>query len=283
MDLNELFIKSINKSTPDSSVHTREEASENYHKRFSGIGRLIGKDPYLELKQTHVMIIGVGGVGSWAAESLVRSGIGKITLVDLDDICITNTNRQLPALENNVGQEKVSVLKDRLLQINPEACLETVVDFFTESTADEILSVSPDFIIDAIDGISHKCLLISECLKRDISLIVCGAAGGRIDPTQIRVSDLMYSKKDKMLKSLRKKLKYTYNIDTTTESGVFAVYSEEFPTYPTSDGNVCAKPEIKTYGLDCKGGMGSASFVTGSFGFTAASIVLKQISMKNKN
>jgi tRNA threonylcarbamoyladenosine dehydratase len=265
---------SIDAKTTDQT----KSQNDDYDKRFSGMSRLIGNAPYNKLSQSHVMVIGVGGVGSWAVESLARSGIGKFTLVDLDDVCVSNINRQLPALDHTVGKEKAAVLKDRILSINPYVQVDCVVDFFTHDTADEILKANPDFVIDAIDNLTNKALLISECIKRDISLIVCGGAGGRTDPTAVRSADLMFTKRDKLLKTLRQKLKKHYGLGEVGKPlGVYGVYSEELPVYPTSSGEVCSKPEGHTFGLSCKSGMGSASFVTSVFGMAAASIIIREI------
>ena len=268
----------INSTKQDNLTDQNPLNLSDYDKRFAGMSRLIGYNPYQKLNDAHVMIVGVGGVGSWAAEALARSGIGQITMVDLDDVCVSNVNRQLPALSSTVGREKVDVLKERLLQINPEIQVNTIVDFFTPDTADEILSVKPDFVIDAIDNLANKALMISKCVELSISLIVCGGAGGRTDPTSVRSADLMFTKRDKLLKTLRQKLKKKYGLGEVGKPlGVFGVYSEELPMYPTSSGEVCLKPEGFTFGLSCKSGMGSASFVTSVFGMTAASIVVREI------
>ncbi len=139
-------------------------------------------------------VIGVGGVGSWTAEALARSGIGTITLVDLDEVCVTNTNRQIHALEGSIGKAKVSELAVRIGRINPNCTVHTRQEFFTEQTADAILSAPFDFLVDAIDGGSNKCLLLAECRERSIPAITCGAAGGRRDGTAVRVADLTRAK-----------------------------------------------------------------------------------------
>lgn len=246
--------------------------------RFSGVSRLLGDATFELLEKTHVMVIGVGGVGSWSCEALVRSGLGKLTLVDLDDICVTNINRQLPALTSTVGRQKIDALGDRLMEINPGLDLIKVHDFYNSETSKELLAKHPDFVIDAIDGVANKAFLIANCLKMNQAVIVCGAAGGRIDPTQIRTSDLLNTTKDKMLKTIRSRLKKEYGLSLEgNEIGIDTVYSVEPPRYPTSKGGFSSKPEIKSFGLDCKGGMGSASFVTGAFGFAAASIVIQRL------
>ena len=136
--------------------------------RFGGIARLYGKDGLAKLGAAHVAVIGVGGVGSWSAEALARSGIGKLTLVDLDEVCITNTNRQIHALEGSINKAKVNELALRIHRINPDCTVHARTEFFTSQTADSILSGGFDYLIDAIDGLTNKCLLIDECRMRKI-------------------------------------------------------------------------------------------------------------------
>src|ERR1035437_5014843 len=145
------------------NVETHPQPAEsNYvlHRRFDRIGRLIGDERMESLFRAHVMIIGVGGVGSWAAESLARSGVGRLTLVDFDDICITNTNRQLHTMSGLVGKKKAPVMAERLSKINPSARIEPMDLFYNMNTSEEILSRRPDFILDAIDNITAKCHLL---------------------------------------------------------------------------------------------------------------------------
>ena len=283
MDANDRFIETIQ---PDGISYGIEEKGQLdiYHKSFAGIGRLIGKRSYMSLLDKHVMIIGLGGVGSWSAESIVRSGIGRVTLVDIDDICITNINRQLPALHSKIGQQKIDVLKDRLLAINPLLEITCVHDYYTKDTSDEILSTKPDLVIDAIDSLSNKSHLAAQCLLLETPLIVCGAAGGRLDPTLIRTSDLKDTRRDRLLKAMRKKLKYTYGVETGAgKIGIYAVYSEEAPMFPNAEGELSPKPVLNGYGLDCNGGLGSASFVTGCFGMAAASVAVRHfMNISNK-
>jgi len=144
---------------------------------FGGIERLLGRQGLANIASSHVIVLGIGGVGSWCAEALVRSGLGEITLVDPDEICITNINRQLLATTKNVGQAKVMALKERLLAISPECKINTVCDFFDEKTFNQILDVNPSYVVDAIDRLKNKKLAIYECLKREIPIITVGAAG----------------------------------------------------------------------------------------------------------
>jgi tRNA A37 threonylcarbamoyladenosine dehydratase len=252
------------------------EHSEILTSRFSGMERIYGVEGLLKLLDSHVMVIGVGGVGSWTVEALARSGIGKITLVDLDDVCVSNINRQLPALSNTIGRSKISVLADRMLLINPLIKLHLVQDFYTSNSSEEILSRSVDYVVDAIDSLTNKALLVSTCIKKSIPVVTVGGAGGKVDPTCIRTCDLGETTVDPLLKQLRKRLRQTYGMSASEKYGISAVFSPERPNLPA----VCATTKPKR--LDCGTGYGSTSFVTGAFGFAAASLVVTQLA-KNLN
>ncbi|MEO0414492.1 MAG: tRNA threonylcarbamoyladenosine dehydratase [Verrucomicrobiota bacterium] len=255
------------------------ELSKNYLDRFGGLGRLYGKEALPKLHAAHVMVIGIGGVGSWTAESLARNGVGKITLVDMDALCITNTNRQLPAIDGNIGREKASVMADRLKRINPECEVIADIDFFSDSTADRLLGQNPDCIVDAIDSVRHKCLLISQCRDRGIPLVVTGGAGGKVDPTCVASDDLAFATNDRLLKLVRKRLRQHYDFPpepTKLPFNIVSVYSTENARYPWADGTVCEMPEPGSFAkMDCESGFGSASQVTGTFGFATAGEAVK--------
>jgi len=148
---------------------------------------------------------GVGGVGSWVVEGLARSGVGAITMVDLDDVCLTNVNRQLPALDGQIGRPKVEALAERVRLINPQCRLATVGEYFTAATAERLLAKRFDWVVDAIDLMSNKALLIAECTRRGQPVLTVGSAGGRRDATRIKVSDLGGSHGDELLRQVRKK------------------------------------------------------------------------------
>jgi tRNA A37 threonylcarbamoyladenosine dehydratase len=162
------------------------------------------------LRKSHVAITGVGGVGSWTVEALARSGIGALTLIDLDDVCITNVNRQLPALDGNIGRPKVDALADRVKLINPECRVERMANFLTASSADELLAPKFDFVVDAIDKLSNKCLVIAKSRERGYPVITVGGAGGKRDGTQVRVRDLAHTEQDELLRQVRRKLRRDY-------------------------------------------------------------------------
>ena len=247
--------------------------------RFGGIARLFGREGFARLQCASVCVVGIGGVGSWAAEALARSGVGALTMVDLDEVCVTNVNRQIHALEGTFGQPKAEVMAERVRRIAPECQVRTELQFFTDGTASEILRESFSAVIDAIDTVANKCRLIAECRARGLPIVVCGAAGGRRDPAQIRVADLACSTHDRLLQKVREQLRREHGFPRGEQSfGVECVYSPEPPVYPQTDGSVCGQPEPGgELRLNCDRGYGTASFVTGSFGFLAASVVVRRI------
>ena len=251
-----------------------------YFQRFGGVARLYGTSSLKRLHSAHVCIVGLGGVGTWAAEAIARSGIGAITLVDLDEICVTNINRQLHALTETVGQSKVSVMAARIRSINPDCRVAAEQKFFNEQTAGELLVPQYDFVLDAIDNVSNKVLLLARCRGRKTPVVTCGGAGGRRDATQIRTADLAKATHDRLLGEVRKKLrkKFQFPADGSLMD-VECVYSVETPVFAQPDGSVCNNriPAEGGTRLNCNGGLGSATFVTGAFGFAAAGLVVQKI------
>jgi len=256
--------------------------SAAYLDRFAGVGRLLGRAGLDRLHAAHVCVIGVGGVGSWTVEGLARSGIGALTLVDLDDVCITNVNRQLPALDGQVGRPKATVLAERIRLINPECRVETALEFFTESSAARLLAPRFDFVVDAVDLMSHKALLIAGCRTRGVPVLTVGAAGGRRDPTRVCAGDIGEAS-DELLRQVRKKLRRDYGFSAgahkgITRMGVRCVWSSELPVFPWADGTCAREPEPgSNLKLDCESGLGTAVFVTGTFGLAAAGEVVRAI------
>lgn len=242
---------------------------------FHGVERLYGQTSLDKLAASNVMVVGLGGVGSWAAEALARSGVGGLILVDLDDICVSNINRQIHATQNTIGSLKVREMEKRIHSINPNARVNCVEDFFSQSTYEEILSLPCDYIIDAIDGVKSKCLLISECKKRDIPLIVTGGAGGKINPNQIQEADLNRSFNCRLLSQVRKKLKteFGFSRDKKRTYKIPCVFSPEPQIQPELES--CERGHIKK--LNCQNGFGSSVFVTGTFGFVAAAKVVNEL------
>jgi tRNA threonylcarbamoyladenosine dehydratase len=253
--------------------------------RFHGIERLYGAGTLEILQRTHVAVVGIGGVGSWAAESLVRSGIGAITLIDADDICSSNINRQLHALESTVGQSKTAVMAQRLRQISPRCNVHVVESFLTPSNQAELLR-GFDYVLDACDSFRVKLELVVYCKRQKIPLIVSGAAGGRTDPTLVRVRDLSRTEHDALLSLIRRKLRTEFKFPSNKDRyfGIPAVYSLENVKYPQADGSVCERrPQLaagESFKLDCGEGLGAASFVTGTFAFVAVAELVRRVRAK---
>jgi tRNA A37 threonylcarbamoyladenosine dehydratase len=258
------------------------ELSADYVQRFGGIGRLYGVAALPRLQAVHVCIVGVGGVGSWVVEGLARSGIGALTLVDLDDVCVTNVNRQLPALDGNVGRPKIEALAERVRLINPDCRVTCVPEFFTEASAERLLAVRYDWVCDCIDLMSHKALLIAESTRRGLRVATVGAAGGRRDATRIKVSDLGDSHGDELLRQVRKKLRRDYGFakGEGNRYGIPCVSTQEQPVFPWADGTCASEPEAgSNLRLDCATGFGTAVFITGAFGFALAGEVVRQVAL----
>jgi len=252
---------------------------DGYTRRFGGVGRLFSNAGQEQLRQSHVCVIGLGGVGSWVVEALARSGMGELTLVDLDDVCISNVNRQLHAVQTELGKPKVEAMERRVRAINPECVLHSLQSFFLKSNADEILRPRFDFVVDAIDSPSLKAFLIAQCKERGLPVITTGGAGGRRDPTQIRVTDLAHTSGDRLLRYVRSLLRKNYRFPRGDRPfGIECVYSTEEVLCPAEKGAACeartANPDLR---LDCDSGLGTACFVTGTFGFVAAARVVQAI------
>jgi tRNA threonylcarbamoyladenosine dehydratase len=251
--------------------------TDDYEARFSGIGRLFGIKALDKIKNAKILVIGIGGVGSWVAESLARTGIGHLTLVDLDDVCVTNINRQVHATSSSVGQFKVEVMKNRVLEINPFCEVDLKQCYFSPKNLETIFDKKYDFVIDACDDFTNKCHLIQHCKTLNFPLITIGAAGGKTDPLQIRVTDLSFTSNDKFLARLRKKLRQDFSFPNDQEFGIWCVWSHERSVYPTADGCTTYKPPGFAKHMDCSEGFGSASFLTGAFAFAASSFVIREM------
>lgn len=246
------------------------------------MGRLLGDAAMARLAAAHVMIVGVGGVGSWAAESLARSGIGQLTLMDFDDVCITNVNRQLHALDGSVGQPKAEVMAERLRRINPRAEVRALPAFYSRKTPEQVLDARPDFVIDAIDSVTSKCNLLATCHKHGIHVVTSTGSGGRLDPARIEVADLFETDVDPLARMVRKLLRRHYGFGDGP-FGIPAVFSREPPARPrplACDGGkgfrcVCAPSPDAPLTCDRRNLiLGSASFVTGAFGLHCAAIAV---------
>lgn len=245
---------------------------DEYDRRFSGVAKIYGDDSFHHYENSHVMVIGIGGVGSWAVEALARTGIGELTLVDMDVVAASNINRQLPAMTATLGCEKIEIMAERCRSINPRIKINLIDDYLTPENVKEILSGNPDIILDCIDDVKAKFALMLHCRFNKVPLIVSGGAGGKLDPLKIRVADLSRTEQDPMLAKLRAQLRAKGICKKPKEKfGITCVYSID---NPFSSADVCASA-----GLRC-GGYGSAVVVTSSFAMVAVSEVLKKLDSK---
>jgi len=253
------------------------------HRRFDRAARLLGDAGVERLAASTVTVFGVGGVGSHAAEALVRSGIGRVILVDYDRICVTNVNRQLHAMKGTLGKSKVEVMAERLRLINPDAVVETRPEFYNAESSSRLLVPEPDVVVDAIDNIAAKMHLIATCVRDRLRIVSAMGAAARLDPTAVRVADLSETRIDPFARDLRRNLRRKHDLDCTQPVGVWAVFSEETPLAPHAlaydDGAFqCVCPGGHNGVNDCENKNrveGSVAFVPSVFGATAAAVAIK--------
>ncbi|MCT7297431.1 tRNA cyclic N6-threonylcarbamoyladenosine(37) synthase TcdA [Ralstonia sp. CHL-2022] len=281
---------------------------DEYARRFGGVARLYGPQALQRFAAAHVCVIGIGGVGSWVAEAVARCGVGKFTLIDLDHIAVSNTNRQIHALGDAYGMAKVDAMAERILQINPRAEISRIDDFVTIENVEALLGHPFDYVIDAIDAVKVKTAIIAFCKRTGKRVVTCGAAGGQLDPTRIRVTDLSRTIQDPLLAKVRGNLRRQHGFSKNPKSrfGIDAVFSDEPLRYPEAEQQACAvelpvesshagiddlaaagdiavvnappapQPAQGPQGLACAG-FGSSVCVTAVFGMVAASTALRAI------
>lgn len=256
---------------PSSAPRVAEPPDRS--RRFGGIARLYGLPALARLDKAHVCVIGVGGVGSWAAEALARSGVGRLTLIDLDHVAESNVNRQVHALDATLGQAKVVAMRERLVQINPLAQIRLVEDFVTPENAGAHIR-GFDVVIDAIDNVRAKVAVVLACRAAAIHLIVAGGAGGKSDPTRIVVGDLSRTEQDPLLAKVRQRLRAEHGFPRNPKRPfrVEAVYSTEPLRYPDATCETASGPQ----GLACAG-YGSSMAVTASVGLFAAARAIERL------
>ncbi len=252
----------------------------DFERRFGGVRRLYGPDAFARFQQAHVCVVGIGGVGSWAAEALARSAVGRLTLIDPDHIAESNINRQLHALTGQEGKAKAQAMRERILAINPRCKVNGVEEFLSEENIEALLGGGFDYVVDAIDSARAKAALIHHCKRNRIGLVCVGGAGGQRDPGQARIADLARTTQDPLLAKVRTRLRRNYGFprDPKKTFGVDCVYSLEPLIYPAAEGGVCfEKPEdAHIQGLNCAG-FGSSVCVTSTFGMLAAAAVLNRL------
>jgi tRNA A37 threonylcarbamoyladenosine dehydratase len=256
------------------------------HRRFDRTGRLLGDSGMQRLSQAHVIVFGLGGVGSYAVEGLVRSGVGHLTLVDFDVVCVTNTNRQLHATVSGVGKPKCELLAQRCKQVNPDVQVEPVQEFYRADVGERMLSGPYDFVVDAIDNVKAKLHLLSVCVQKGMKVVSSMGAAGRLDPTYIRVEDLCETHMDPFAKDIRKLLKRKHGIETSKPTGITCVYSIEprrdpVPLrYDGDEGFMCVCPHGENEFHSCEHRNqidGSVAWVTSVFGMNMAGVVARRL------
>ena len=235
------------------------------NRRFGGVSRLYGADLRERFLNATVVVAGLGGVGSWAAEALARTGIGHLVLIDFDHIAESNTNRQLHALEGQFGKAKVQAMSERILQINPEIKLSSYDEFLEPENLDRLIPNNA-FVLDATDSVQTKIALSVWAVKNERALVMCGAAGGKSDPTSVRCEDLSRTEQDALLAKVRQGLRQDHGFSRNLKKkiGIRAIYSHE------------PRAGASTGGLACSG-YGSTVMVTAACGLAAAAEILNLI------
>lgn len=247
---------------------------------FAALVRVYGQDAFDRIARSHCCVVGIGGVGSWVAETLARSGVGTITLIDHDDISISNINRQVHANVHTVDQSKVEVMAQRIRLINPDCVCHAIDDMLVQNNMERHINRDVDYVIDAIDTVRSKTALIYFCKRNKIPIITVGGAGGRTDPTRVAVTDLNKTNNDSLAASVRKRLRseYGWTRNPSRRFGIECVFSDQQPMFPQGNGTVGqSKPATAGTTLDCNTGYGSFVGVTATYGLVAASRVLEKL------
>ncbi len=275
-------------------------------RRFGGVARLYGDAGLVKLQAAHIVVVGIGGVGSWVAEALARNAVGTITLVDLDIINESNFNRQIHAVESNIGKDKILAMRERILSINPTCQVRLIEDFVTLQNASKMLDFHYDALLDCVDDARAKTILASVCIDVKTPIIMSGSAGGRLDPTRIKTADLSAVTNDKLLAKVRNQLRRDYNFPSASNTkklakfGITCVYSDEPTLMPNeAENTICAlekntdiitdalqantsaaagdakNPRAIT-GLNCAG-YGSSVCVTAPMGFALAQLAINLV------
>lgn len=261
-----------------------QQLTDGYRQRFGGIGRLYGDNALQALARGHFAVIGLGGVGTWVAEALARSGVGELTLIEMDEVCVTNTNRQLHALASTIGRSKNETLAARLRDINPDIIVNSTEDFLDTDNMRQYIGSQFDVVVDAMDSAHIKAGLVAYCSAIKLRLVTVGSSGGKRDPQLIEIADLAYTRGDPMLAKVRSQLfrHYKFARDEKRKFRVDAIFSAEQMVYPKPDGSVCMDKKFLAEGvkLDCAGGFGSSVMVTGTFGFVAANKAIERYLQK---
>jgi tRNA threonylcarbamoyladenosine dehydratase len=273
--------------TPSGPSAAETARAFRLSRRWDRTGRLLGDEAMERLARARVIVFGLGGVGSYAVEGLVRSGIGQLTLVDFDEVCVTNLNRQLHATVRTVGKSKAELMAQRCREVNPDCRVDAVAEFYRAETSEQLLQPAWDFVVDAIDNVKAKLHLLHRCVTLGLPVVSSMGAAGRLDPTAVRVDDLSETIMDPFAKDVRKLLRRKYGVDTERRTGITAVYSVELPRTPVpltydaaTDGFLCVCPSRENDFHTCDHRTqvnGSVGFVTSVFGMNAAGVVVRRI------
>lgn len=256
----------------------------NQGNRFSGIQRIYGAQALALFARSHVCIVGIGGVGSWVAETLARTGFARFTLIDLDEVAESNINRQIHALSSTIGQSKIDVMKQRILDINPDAQINCIEDFVGYENVHDLMTTDYDYVVDAIDSAAIKAAIIKWCNSNKVKVITIGGAGGKINPQQITIGDLNKTYNDPLLAKVRSQLRafHGFSKNPKRNYSVDAVYSTEQVRYPDGEGGVCFAKPGETQSLDCQSGFGSVTHMTASFANFAVSKLIERLLRRAK-
>ncbi|MFT5115862.1 MAG: tRNA A37 threonylcarbamoyladenosine dehydratase [Parasphingorhabdus sp.] len=257
------------------------------NRRFGGIARLYGEPALSQFSHSHICVIGVGGVGSWVVESLARSGIGQLTLIDMDHVAESNINRQIHADDQTLGKAKIKAMAERVHLINPACRVNQIDDFISRDNARELLQQDYDFVVDCADNFQVKSEIVYQCRRNKMQLITVGGAGGQINPALIKVADLARTEHDPLLAKVRRQLRVHYGFSRNLKRrfDIACVYSTEHLSFPGADGTIVREKSlaVTATGLGCAGGLGSATHVTASFAFHATGHVLKKLAQSAIN
>lgn len=269
---------------PDSRSTRPVAGAPDY--RLDRTRRLLGRAALRRLGQSQVAVIGLGGVGSYAVEGLARTGIGHLTVIDFDTVCVTNFNRQLHAVAGAIGRPKAELMAERIRAINPACHVTAICDFFNRDTAPRLFNPAWDIVIDCIDNVTAKIHLLAACCRNDVPVITCLGASAKLDPTRIRTAPLATTHTDRLGRALRKFLRRRYRVTDPEMANITAVFSDEPTVWPQADpgmlscGDTCVCPQADNGRHTCSQRHiihGSVVYVTAVFGLIAAGEAVRKI------
>jgi tRNA threonylcarbamoyladenosine dehydratase len=272
-----------------SDVSAVQAQAVDHERRFGGLARLYGASGAAQIFASHVVVVGIGGVGSWSAEALARSGVGRITLIDMDHVSESNINRQIHSLESTLGKSKIEAMRDRMLDINNNCQVHLIDDFVTPENWPALATLLSQFakidgLIDACDQVAAKTTLAAWALgQKKLAFITVGAAGGKQEAHSVQMADLSQATHDPLLAKVRYNLRRQHNAARQGKLGVACVYSTEPVQQPVQElnGEICTVDDSFDGSLNCHG-FGSSVAVTATFGMSAAGEVIRTLSRVNR-